>query len=60
MSTVVPADVVSSSVPASTTVAPLVIVGASLTAVTAIDAVSVALLNGVVPPFVLASTFVPC
>ena len=33
--------------------------GASLTAVTVIDAVSVAVLKAVVPPFVLTSTLVP-
>ena len=56
VSTVVPAGVVSSFVVPSDTVAPSVIVGASLTAVTVIDAVSLAVLNAVVPPFVLAST----
>ena len=41
------------------TVAPSVIVGASFTAVTVIDAVSVAVLKAVLPPVVLTSTVLP-
>src|SRR5207248_3103560 len=53
-------DAVSSSVPVRITVAPLVIVGASFTLVTVIDDVALAVLNAVVPPLDVASTFVPC
>ena len=58
--TVVPEDVVSSLVPVSVTVALLVIVGASLPAVTLTSTTSVALENAVVPPLVVTSTLVPC
>ena len=56
---VVPAEVVFSFVPVKETVAALVMVGASLTAVTVIEATSVAVLNAVVVPLVELSTFVP-
>ena len=48
--TVVPEEVVFSSVPVRVTVAAFVIVGASLTALTTSEAVSVAVENAVVPP----------
>src|SRR5213075_537115 len=57
---VVPLEVVSSFVPDKVTVVPLVIVGASLTLVTVMLDVAVAVLNAVVPPLVVVSTFVPC
>ena len=52
-------EIVSSFVPASATVAALAIVGASLTALTAIEATSVAELNAVVVPLTEVSTLVP-
>jgi hypothetical protein len=57
--TVVPEEVVSSSVPVKVAVAPFVIVGASFRLVTVADEVAVAVLKAVAPPFVVVSTFVP-
>ena len=57
--TAVPADAESSSVPFKLTVDALTIVGASLTAVIAIEATSVAVLNAVVVPFADTSTLEP-
>ncbi|TWT50139.1 hypothetical protein Pla22_28790 [Rubripirellula amarantea] len=52
-------ELVSSLVPAKLNTEPSLIVGASLTLVTTIDAVSVAELNAVVPPLLDASTLLP-
>ena len=60
LATISPAFVVWSSVIVVNIGAAGVSIGASLTAVTVIDAVSVAVENAVVPPFVDASTLVPC
>ena len=52
----VPLEVVFSSVPLRVTVAPLLSVGASLTAVIAVDSVAVAAAIAVVPPLVVVLT----
>ena len=57
--TVVPLEVVSSLVPVRLTLAPLVMVGASLIALTVKLAVSVALENALLPPLLLVSAVPP-